>query len=161
MFILILIIFILLACFAFVIAFGAPYLPTLKRQRQSALELLNLNPGQLLFEPGCGDGRMLLAAAKKGIKGIGYELNPILFVIAKIITWRYRNQVKIKHGNYWQAEWPKADGIYVFMLQKFMAKLNKKIVHCNYKNIKVLSYAFTIPGKEPVKEKDGLFLYKF
>ena len=64
-------------CFAGVVAFGAPYLPTLRPQVETALELVNLMPGQTLLELGCGDGKVLVAAAQTGLHAVGYELNPL------------------------------------------------------------------------------------
>jgi hypothetical protein len=156
-----LLISLILVCFAFVTLFGAPYLPTLKNQQLIALELLDLKPGQSLIELGSGDGRFLVTAAKQGIKSTGYELNPIIFLISLIITWRYRKLIKIKLANYWNAKWPKAEAIYVFSMQKFMENLDKKIIQSKLTNVKVVSYAFTIPGKKALSQKQGLYLYKY
>jgi len=148
-------------CFAAVLLFGAPYLPTLKQQQQTALSLLNLKAGQTLLDLGCGDGRILLAAAKEGIYGVGYELNPLLFLVAKVVTWRYRKLVKIYLADFWQIDWPNIDGIYVFLLKKYMVKLNNKIVQINCKNIKVVSYAFEIPDKKIIKKLGAMYLYYY
>jgi SAM-dependent methyltransferase len=148
-------------CFSFVLLFGAPYLPTLKKQQLLALQMLNLKPGQLLIEPGCGDGSLLKRAAKMGIHGVGYELNPIMFLMAKLITFRYRHTIKIKFGDFWHFDWPEADGIYVFMLQKYMHKLDNKVIQSKMKNVKVVSYAFKIPGKKATQNKGALYLYKY
>lgn len=146
--------------FGFVVFFGAPYLPTRKKQIGTALDLLNLSPGQTLLELGSGDGRVLLAAAERGIKCVGYELNPILVVISRIVTWRYRKLVSIKHGNYWSKNWPRADGIYVFLLDKYMLKLDKKIRDQN-RPLKLVSFAFRIPNKKLAKKLQGIYLYKY
>ncbi len=146
--------------FGFVVAFGAPYLPTLKRQTESALDLLDLKKGQTLLELGSGDGRVLKAAARRGLNVTGYELNPILVLISIISTWKYRKNVHITWGNYWHHQWPKTDGIFVFLLDKYMAKLDKKIIQQQL-NTKLVSFAFKVPGKKAVKETDGLFLYKY
>lgn len=148
-------------CFAAVLLFGAPYLPTLKQQQQTALSLLNLKAGQTLLDLGCGDGRILLAAAKEGIYGVGYELNPLLFLVAKVVTWRYRKLVKIYLADFWQIDWPNTDGIYVFLLKKYMVKLNNKIVQNNGKNLKVVSYAFEIPDKKIIKKLGAMYLYYY
>ncbi len=95
--------------FGFVVAFGAPYLPTLEPRTKDALDLLGLKSGQTLLELGCGDGRVLLAAARRGIKGVGYELNPLLVICAKIVTWRYRKLVTIRWANYWRISIPPAE----------------------------------------------------
>lgn len=151
----------LFVAFTFVIAFGAPYLPTLKDRVPEAIELANLKPGQTLLELGSGDGRVLIAAAKKGIKSVGYELNPLLVVYSKVKTIKYRKNIKIIWGNYWKKQWPKADGIFVFLLQPYMEKLDKRIVQDFPKGIKLVSFAFTIPDKKPTKENNGMYLYTY
>ncbi len=152
-------IFVLL--FGFVLFFGAPYLPTLKKQSEEALDLLDLKTCQTLLELGCGDGRVLKAAAKRGLQAIGYELNPILVIIAKIYTLPERKSVKIIWGNYWSKSWPKTDGIFVFLLNKYMEKLDSKIIQECDKPIKLVSFAFKVPNRKILKEKDALYLYKY
>ena len=150
--------------FGFVVLFGAPYLPTLKKQTQQALDLLDLTPGQTLLELGCGDGRVARAAAARGIRVIGYELNPILVLIATINTLKYRKLVTIRLGNFWQSEWPQADAIFVFLLDKYMKKLDKKIIQQRAKQqrpIRLLSFTFKIPARKPTTQKGGLILYKY
>lgn len=147
--------------FNFVVLFGAPYLPTLKQQSESTFKLLGLRPGETMLELGCGDGRMLKLAAQKGYRAIGYELNPLLALVAVIRTWKYRKQVQVVCGNFWHKEWPEAAGIFVFLLDRFMPKLDKYIVQYKHKPVKLVSFAFEIPGKKPVKKQDGLFLYQY
>lgn len=148
--------------FGFVLAFGAPYLPTLSPQIKTAFEMLELKPGQTVLELGCGDGRVLVEAARRGLKATGYELNPILVLCARIYTWRYRHQVKIIWGNYWAMEWPETDGIFVFLLDKYMKKLDKKIMQTyEGRKIKLVSFAFQVPGRRAVSERSGLFLYNY
>ncbi len=151
----------LVLIFSFVILFGAPYLPTLKPQAQNALDLLDLQPGQTLLELGSGDGRVLKQAAQKGIQGIGYELNPILVLYSQISCWRYRKLVTFKCRNYWQVKLPECDGIYVFLLDKYMQKLDQKIMQDLHKPVKLVSYAFKIPGRVPIAKKSGLMLYVY
>ena len=151
----------LLGCFAGVLLVGAPYLPTLTPQVQAALKLADLKPGQTLLELGCGDGKVVLAAAKQGIIAVGYELNPLLALVAWLRTRRYRKLVTIKCQNFWQGSWPPADAIFVFLLPKYMSKLDKKVMQEYKYNVKVMSFAFKIPNKIFAKELDGVFLYMY
>lgn len=151
--------FLLFAAFTFVVAFGAPFLPTLSKRVPDALKLIDLKKGQTLIELGSGDGRILKAAAEQGLNAVGYELNPLLVMYSKIVTFRYRKQIKIKWGNFWTKQWPEADGIFVFLLQPYMEKLDTKIVQNYPKGIRLVSFAFTIPDKKPTKEDNGLYLY--
>jgi len=151
----------LLLIFSFVILYGAPYLPTLRNQTDVALKLLDLKKGQTLVELGSGDGRILKAAAKQGIRGIGYELNPLLVIFSRISCFRYRKMVRFHCRNYWHITLPQCDGIYVFLLDRFMPKLDAKIKAELKPPIKLVSYAFKIPKKKVDREKDALFLYKY
>jgi len=148
-------------CFGGVLLFGAPYLPTLKPQIKAALELADLRPGQTMLELGCGDGRVLLAAAKQGINVVGYELNPLLAGLAWLRTMRYRRQVRIIWGDFWHHPWPPAEAIFTFLLPKYMPKLNKKVMQYPNKPVKLVSYAFQIPSQPPAAEKAGVYLYKY
>jgi len=159
--ILILVIIFLVLIFCFVIAFGAPYLPTLKKRTADAFELLDLKPGQVLLELGSGDGRILRYAAKKGIRGIGYELNPLLVLYSQLRNWRYRDLISFKCRNYWGVNLPHCDAIYVFLLDKYMKKLDTKIIKEVKSPVKLVSHAFRIPNREIIQEKNGLFLYRY
>ncbi len=140
--------------FTFVIAFGAPFLPTLKQEVPRALDLIGLKSGQTLLELGSGDGRVLQAAAERGIYVIGYEFNPILVLYSRFRTRKYKNLVTIVWGNFWHKKFPPTDGIFVFLLKPYMKKLDTKIVQQCLKPLKLISFAFEIPGKQPDQKKD-------
>lgn len=152
---------VLLVAFTFVVAFGAPFLPTLKPKVDTALDLIDLKKGQTLLELGSGDGRVLRAAAQRGLNVVGYELNPLLVVYSRLLTWRYRRQVTVVWGNFWRRDLSEADGIFVFLLQPYMEKLDKKIAAECRKGTKLVSFAFHIDSRRAVRERDGVFLYLF
>lgn len=148
-------------CFAVVLLFGAPYLPTLKPQIEAALDLADLKKGQTILELGCGDGRVLIAAAKRGVNAIGYELNPLLAFLAWVRTRRYRKKVKVIWADFWRQSWPEADAIFVFLLDRYMEKLNNKCVQYPKKPLKLVSFAFKIKSKKSDKTKSGIYLYLY
>ena len=155
------IVLVVLACFSFVLIFGPPYLPTLNKQVETALDMAELSAGETLLELGCGDGKVLLAAAKRGYKGVGYELNPILVIVCWLRTRRYRQLVTVRWGNFLTQGWPPTDAIFVFGLQRIMPEVDKKIMQFKHKPVKLVSFAFVIAGKEPVRHRDGVYLYKY
>ncbi|MBX6334047.1 class I SAM-dependent methyltransferase [Candidatus Saccharibacteria bacterium] len=146
----------------FVVFFGPPYLPTLRRNIDSAFELLDLRPGQTLLDLGSGDGRVLIAAARRGINAVGIELSPVLFVLSWLRTRRYRKHVRIIWGNYFTVKWPPADAVFTFMIPRQMARLDQAIEAWRSKKpVRLASFAFVIPGKEPSAQKDGVFFYEY
>jgi SAM-dependent methyltransferase len=150
-----------LFCFSFVVLFGAPYLPTLGKQIEISLDLLDLSPGQTMLELGCGDGRVLAAAAERGWNVVGYELNPILALLAWLRTRKYGRRVRVVCANFWLLKWPATDGIFGFILPRYMEKLNKKVIQECSKPVKVVSFAFAIEGQKPAAEKEGVYLYDY
>lgn len=153
--------FAVLLCFGFVVLFGAPYLPTMKKQVTAALDLLDLKTGETMLELGCGDGKVLIAAAQRGWKVVGYELNPLLVLVAWMRTRRYRRQVKIVWGNFFTKPWPPAEGIFSFVLPSFMAKVDRKIISSSHKPVRLASFAFVVPDKKPIRQADGVYLYLY
>jgi hypothetical protein len=152
---------VVVACFSLVLLRGAPYLPTLRPQVTTAFELLELRPGETMLELGCGDGKVLVAAAQRGIKSIGYELNPLLAGVAWLRTRRYRRLVRVVWGDYWLRQWPEHQAIFAFLLPRFMDKLDKKITQESSKPVKLVSFAFTIPGRRATTKSAGIFRYDY
>lgn len=143
-----------------VLPFGAPFLPTLKEQSNDALDLIDLKPGQIIVDLGCGDGRLLKLAAGRGLKAVGYELNPFLVLYAWFTTRRYGRRVKVRWGNFWRKDISYADGVFVFLITHYMKRLDKFMsAQAKDHQIKIVSNAFKIPDKKPIAKKGPLFLY--
>lgn len=152
---------VILLCFSGVLLVGAPYLPTLTPQVAAALELAALRPGEMLLELGCGDGKVLIAAAQQGYRAVGYELNPILAAVAWLRTRRYRRLVRVVCANFWTTQWPPTDAIFTFLLPKYMNKLDTIIAQKVQKPVKLVSFAFKLPDRPIDDEKAGVYLYVY
>lgn len=115
-----------------------------------------------MLELGSGDGRVMLAAARRGIKVVGIELNPLLVLVSRLRTWRHRKQVRVIWGSYFGVAWPPADGIFTFMVQRQMQRLDTGIEQWRGgKPVRLASVAFYIPGKTPRIKRRGVFLYEY
>ena len=147
--------------FGFVVVFGAPYLPTLSPQVKAALDLVDLKPGQTLLELGSGDGRILIAAAERGLNAVGYELNPLLAAYSWLRTRKYKGRVKVVCGNFWRRQLPPAEGVFIFLLNRYMQKLDTKLQADLPRPFSLVSFAFEIPDRKPTKKRSGVFLYRY
>ena len=58
--------------------YGLPPVPTKPGRIRNALKLANLQPNEVMYDLGAGDGRVLLIAARDfGAKAVGVEVGPI------------------------------------------------------------------------------------
>ena len=162
---LILIILLVVGIFLTTALFGAPYVPSHRKDTEKAFEkLYPLSNQDIVVDFGCGDGVVLMAAADFKIKkAIGFELNPILALIAK---WRTRKhkEIEIKCKNMLTAKLPKDMTVaYIFGLDRVMRMLLPKLIsHAKEQNkdIWVISLAFEFEGMKPEKKYGPYGLYR-
>lgn len=87
-----------------------PFLGTPIQLTQGLFEMANLTNEDILVDLGCGDGRIVIEAAKQyGCRAIGIELDDSLarFAQQKIVTESLEELVTIKHGDAYSASLPK------------------------------------------------------
>lgn len=151
--------------FGFVVFFGAPYVPSKQRELGQAFsELYVLTKKDVLVDIGSGDGVVLRAAAQKGARAVGYELNPVLVVIARLLSRRYK-RVSVHTANLWKVEFP-ADTtvVYVFAVQRDIEKIARKLqkeANRIQKPLSVISYGCTIPYMTALQTRGAHHLYTF
>lgn len=155
----------LLASFGLVVFRGAPYVPTLKRQRQQAFEeLYKVSSRDLVVDLGSGDGGLLRYASQKGAKAVGYELNPFLVVAAWFLGRSYKNQTT-KWSDFWLVSLPiETTLVYVFINGRDMKRLERYLkshVAKTGRPLAVISYGFKLPASVPMQKRVGpMHLYK-
>lgn len=155
----------LILLFGFVVFFGAPYVPSKKRELKHAFdELYALGPSDTLVDIGSGDGIVLRQAAKYGAKAVGYELNPLLVLISRWLSRREQN-VTVHTANFWHAKFPKSTTVvYTFGEKRDIAKMAKKVedeANRLGKPLAFISYAFKVPGQTPQKTLGAYYLYEY
>ena len=60
----------------------APYVNTVREDVELMLDLAAVGPDDYLIDLGAGDGRIVIAAAQRGARGHGIELQPELVALA-------------------------------------------------------------------------------
>jgi len=139
---------------------GAPYVPILKKSGDDLLDMIDLPVGATIIDLGSGDGTFALQAARRGYQVIGYEINPILVLVARLRTFKYRKQITIQLRDFWRITLPESDAIYVFLIDRYMQKLGDKLSAEIQKPTLVVSHVFKIPGLKPIQKNQNTYLYK-
>ncbi|MBA3678869.1 hypothetical protein H0W80_01570 [Candidatus Saccharibacteria bacterium] len=146
--------------FLYVVFFGAPYVPTFERDLKTIFKTVELSKKSLVIDLGSGDGRLLVIAAKKGYRVIGYEINPILWLISLIRLRKYAD-AKVRLASMWRADVSGADLVFTFLATKYMPRLEKKLQIEMKKDSYFASYVFKLPNIEIVHKTENTHFYKF
>jgi SAM-dependent methyltransferase len=150
--------------FGLVVFRGAPYVPSRRRELAKAFEeLYPLSASDVLVDIGSGDGIVLREAAKRQARAVGYELNPILVVIATLLS---RNQplVDVRLADFWFTKLPnETTVVYVFGESRDITKMAQRVeieAQRLGKPLAFISYGFAVPGYTPVKTVGAYYLYQ-
>ena len=129
---------------------GAPYAPTKIIPVRKAFQLLHLDKEDTVIDLGVGDGKILLEAARHGAKAIGYELSPIMFIVAWLRFFGNKN-IALRYGNFFKQPIDEATIIFVFLMPKHMEQLRRFVAKRRGPKLQyVISYAFAIKSATPL-----------
>ena len=141
---------------------GAIYLPTQKRTVKKMVELANIKPAEIAVDLGSGDGRLVIALAKAGAKAHGYEINPLLVLLAKrnIRKAKLEGRAFIHFKNFWKEDFSRFDVVTIFGIGYAMESLERKLKKELKNGARVVSNAFPFPNWQYTKKEDAAFLYR-
>jgi SAM-dependent methyltransferase len=139
---------------------GAPWLPVRKQDIEAAFQLIEIKPDDQVVDLGSGDGRLLIEAAKRGAGVTGYELNPFMAWLSRIRLARYANRATIHGRNLLEADLKDTTVLFVFGLEWIMPKISGKLLAEARHEIRIVSFAFALPGLVEVKRIGIARLYR-
>lgn len=132
---------------------GAPFVPTPMEQVRRMLKIAELKPGQVIYDLGSGDGRLVHTASRLyKAKAIGYELSPLVWGWAVFLSLFWRSSAKLRFGNFWNKDISDADVIVCYLLPPAMEQLKKKILPQLKPGALLVSHAFEIKDWIPYKK---------
>jgi len=157
---------IIVACFGLVVVRGAPYVPTRKAQLAQAFDkLYPLGLKDVVVDVGSGDGTVLRAAAKRGAKAVGYELNPLLVLISRWLNRSYEDTTTVYWKDFWGQDIPpKTTVVYAFLEGRDIGKMEQFLsrqARTMQQPLHFISYGFELPTTKAIKRVGPLFLYRF
>jgi outer membrane protein assembly factor BamB len=129
----------------------AVYVPTPDDIVPRLLELAKIERTDLVYDLGSGDGRLVIAAAKKyGCKGVGIEIDPDLVAIAKENAAKegVAGGVTFHNEDLFKADFSKATVLTLYILPEMLERLIPKF-NALQKGSRIVSHEFAIPGVEP------------
>lgn len=133
-----------------------PYVPTPQVVVDAMLDLAGIKAGDVHYDLGCGDGRIVISAAKRGAIATGIDLD------AQRIKEAHENaskagiadNVTFIEGDLFEFDFSKADVLTLYLLPSVNLKLRPKILDELKPGTKVVSHAFDMGDWAPEKEID-------
>lgn len=132
----------------------SPYVPTDYDVIDEILEMLDMKPNELLCDIGSGDGRILTVAANEyHTRGMGVEINPILYEISKdsIKEDGLEDRIKIVCGDALNKEIyiGDSDAVTMYLTPDGVNKLKDRLESQLKPECSVLSKDYSIDGWKP------------
>jgi precorrin-6B methylase 2 len=143
---------------------GAPWLPTPKKRVRSMLEFAGVNSGDILYDLGSGDGRIIVMAAKEfGAKSIGIEVDPLRLMWSRLSIRRHNlsQKVHVVRANFFKVSVEEATVVTLYQGHEINKKIRDKLASELKTGTRVVSYRFILDGWTPVKtnEDESIYLY--
>jgi len=144
---------------------GLPPVPTRPQRIRKALTLANLQPPDVLYDLGAGDGRVLLIAASDfGAKAVGIEIGPIqcALIWLRVVASGFGNQIQVRWANFYKADLHDADVVFVYATSKEVMKLAPHLEMQMKKGARLVSISADFPEWEPQEfdDRDLIFVYE-
>lgn len=142
---------------------GAPWVPTKNADVERFLRLAELKPDAVVYDLGCGDGRIVRAAANVGAQATGFEVSILPYLMARVRL--IGSPARVRFRDFWRVRLGDADVIYFFLMPGIYSKLKTKLENELKPCAKVIAYVWPIDGWEPtvVDKKAGspnLYVYE-
>lgn len=131
-----------------------PYVPTTEPAVQAMLTLAGVTKNDIVYDLGCGDGRIVVAAAKLGARGVGIDINPerIKEANANAKQAGVEKLVRFEENDLFQADIHEATVVTMFLLPAINLKLKPKLLKDLKPGTRLVSNTFDMGDWKAEKE---------
>lgn len=144
---------------------GLPWRPTSAARTRRALEMAKARQGELFYDLGAGDGRVLLLAAREyGLSSVGVEMSPLHCLLGWLFArWAgMQGQVRLVCADFYKTDLGEADIVFAYMTSAQVARLKPFLAGVLKPGARLVTISFDMDGWEP-REVDRdllIFLYE-
>jgi ribosomal protein L11 methylase PrmA len=132
-----------------------PYVPTSDEAVQAMLKLADVKKTDIVYDLGCGDGRIVIAAAKVyGAHGVGIDINPVRIQEARENAKKagVENLVRFEENDLFQADFHEATVVTLFLLPNINLRLRPRLQQELKPGTRIVSNTFSMGDWKAAKE---------
>ena len=147
------------------IKLDVPYEPSSDGVVRAMLEIAQVGKDDLVYDLGCGDGRIVIAAAQKtGARGVGVDLDPerIKESLENARKANVANRVQFFQQDLFQTDIGKATVVMLYLWPEVNLKLRPKLLRELKPGTRVVSHSHNMGSWEPdqtIRTPDGHTVY--
>jgi SAM-dependent methyltransferase len=133
-----------------------PYVPTTDEAVQTMLKLAEVKKSDVVYDLGCGDGRIVIAAAVTyGARGVGIDIDPERIREAKENAKKAHVEqlVRFEEKDLFQADFHEATVVTLFLLPSINLRLRPKLIQELKPGTRIVSNTFDMGDWKPDKEQ--------
>ena len=133
-----------------------PYVPTPEAVVEVMLDMAKVGPEDVVYDLGSGDGRIVIAAAKRGARGVGIDIDPerIREANANAKSAGVTDKVKFIEGDLFDADIHEATVVTIYLLPEVNLKLRPKLMKELKPGTRLVSQSFHMGEWQPQKTED-------
>lgn len=127
------------------------YVPTPNDVVEKMLELAKVSKNDVVYDLGCGDGRIVVTAAKKyGCRGVGFDINPVRIKesLENVEKTNVGKLVTIKDADIFEEDLSKASVITLYLLPRLNVRLIPQLEKLK-PGSRIVSHDFDMKGVKP------------
>ena len=131
-----------------------PFVPTTPEAVQAMLRLADVHAKDVVYDLGCGDGRIVIAAAKYfGARGVGIDINPRRITESKENARKagVERRVRFEEADLFEVDIRDATVVTLFLLSDVNEKLRPKLRRDLKPGTRIVSNTFKMGDWEPQK----------
>jgi len=134
----------------------APYVPTPEDVVERMLDLAEVRKGDVVYDLGCGDGRIPIAAAKRGARGVGIDIDPqrIAESNANARAAGVTDRVEFRVQDAMTVDVSPATVVTLYLLGSSNAKLRPILTKQLKPGARIVSHAFSMGAQWPADKVD-------
>jgi SAM-dependent methyltransferase len=134
-----------------------PYVPSPNAVVDAMLKLADVKPGDVVYDLGCGDGRIVITAAKSyGATGVGVDINPerITEARANARAAAVEEKVKFEENDLFKADIARATVVTLYLLPSVNERLKPKLLKELKPGTRIVSHQFDMGDWRPERRTE-------
>jgi SAM-dependent methyltransferase len=131
------------------------YVPTTNDAVEAMLKLADVKSSDTVYDLGCGDGRIVIAAAKlRGARGVGIDINPVRVSESRANAKKagVEKRVLFEENDVFEADIHEATVVTLFLLPELNLKLLPKLLRDLKPGTRIVSNTFDMGDWQAAKE---------